>query len=156
MVKSENHIQFLIEGCLKGNRSHQRELYELFYGYGLKIALRCAQNREEATEMLNDAFLKIFTKIHQYLGLGYGAVTSLPYEVDYEFKNGSLGTVWEISQKINKRVTQWDFLLFDVGFEKRIAKYYRWQIGANYRLKLSNKNQSYKLLGLKTGVLFDF
>ena len=66
MVKSENHIQFLIAGCLKGNSSHQRELYELFYGYGLKIALRYAQNREEATEMLNDAFLKIFTKIHQY------------------------------------------------------------------------------------------
>ena len=95
-------------------------------------------------------------RLQPYLGLGYGAVTLLPYEVDYEFKNGSLGTVWEITQKINKQVTQWGFLLFDVGFEKRISQHYRWQIGANYRLKLSNKNQSYKLLGLKTGVLFDF
>ena len=95
-------------------------------------------------------------RLQPYLGLGYGAVTSLPYEVDYEFKNSSLGTVWEISQKINKRVTQWDFLLFDVGFEKRISQHYRWQIGANYRLKLSNSAQSYRLFGLKTGIFYDF
>ena len=95
-------------------------------------------------------------RLQPYLGLGYGAVTLLPYEVDYEFKNGSLGTVWEITQKINKQVTQWGFLLFDVGFEKRIAQHYRWQIGANYRLKLSNSAQSYRLFGLKTGIFYDF
>ena len=66
MAVNDNHIQFLIAGCLKGNRLQQRELYEQFYGYGLKIALRYAQNREEATEILNDAFLKIFNKMHQY------------------------------------------------------------------------------------------
>ena len=66
MAKSENHIKILIDGCLKGNRFHQRELYECFYGYGLKIALRYAQNREEGTEILNDAFLKVFNKIHQF------------------------------------------------------------------------------------------
>ena len=66
MAVNDYHIQFLIAGCLKGNRLQQRELYEQFYGYGLKIALRYAQNREEATEILNDAFLKIFNKMHQY------------------------------------------------------------------------------------------
>ncbi len=66
MSNEENHINSLITGCLKNNRQQQRALYELFYGYGLKIAFRYAQNREEATEILNDAFLKVFNKIHQY------------------------------------------------------------------------------------------
>ena len=91
-----------------------------------------------------------------YIGVGYGAVTSLSYEVDYEFKNGSLGTVWEVSQRIKKQNTQWGFLLFEAGFEKRISKHYLWQLGANYRLKLSNPSQTYRLLGVKTGILFDF
>ena len=91
-----------------------------------------------------------------YFGVGYGAVTSLPYEVDYEFKNTSLGTVWEFSQKIKKQDTQWGFLMFDGGFETRLSRQYRWQIGGNYRINLSKTNYSYRLLSLKTGVLFDF
>ena len=91
-----------------------------------------------------------------YVGVGYGATTTLPYEVSYEFKNNSLGTVWEISQSIKKQDTQWGFLLFDAGFEKRFSEHYRWQFGANYRLKLSNSNQSYRLFGLNSGILFDF
>ena len=95
-------------------------------------------------------------RVQPYIGLGFGAVTSLPYEIDYEFKNGGLGTVWEISQKINKQDTRWGYLLFDVGFEKRLSKQYRWQIGANYRLELAPTAPSYRLLGIKTGLLFDF
>ena len=91
-----------------------------------------------------------------YLGIGFGAVTSLPYEVDYEFKNNSLGTVWEISQTIKKQSTQGGFILLDAGFEKRLSKQFSWQVGLNYRLKLSNSTQSYRLLGIKTGFLFDF
>lgn len=91
-----------------------------------------------------------------YFGLGYGAVTSLPYEVSYEFKNGSLGTVWEVSQIVKKQRTDWGFLLLQAGFEKQLSARYRWQLGADYRLKLSNSTQFYRLLGIKTGVLLDF
>jgi hypothetical protein len=91
-----------------------------------------------------------------YLGLGFGAVKSLPYEVDYEFKNNSLGTVWEISQTIKKQDIQGGFVLLDAGFEKPLSAHYRWQLGANYRLKLSNMAQTYRLFGVKTGILFNF
>ena len=58
-MKTENEKQFiqLIDGCQRGNLNSQRSLYEQFYGYGLSIALRYAYNREEAVEILNDAFL---------------------------------------------------------------------------------------------------
>ncbi len=92
-----------------------------------------------------------------YLSLGFGAVTLLPYEVGYEFKNNSLGTVWDIDQTVNQKGTQVGFLIFDGGLEKRLSKQYRWQFGANYRLNLlSNGVQKHKLLGIKSGIMFDF
>ena len=92
-----------------------------------------------------------------YLGVGFGAVTSLPYEVGYEFKNNSLGTVWDVDLKVQKKGTQWGFLLFDAGFEKRLSKQYRWKIGADYRVNLSaNGLQSQRILGIKSGISFDF
>ncbi len=92
-----------------------------------------------------------------HIGLGLGAVTSLPYEVGYEFKNTALGTVWDIDQTVYRNTTKWGFLMFDAGIEKRLSKQYRWQLGMNYRINLSaNTLQNHKLLGLKTGILYDF
>ena len=92
-----------------------------------------------------------------YIGLGFGAVTLLPYEVAYEFKNSPLGTVWDVDLKVKRQGTQWGFLLFDAGFEKRLSKQYRWQIGADYRVNLSAKSlQSQRILGIKSGISFDF
>lgn len=92
-----------------------------------------------------------------YFGLGFGAVTSLPYEVGYEFKNSSLGTVLDIDQIVKRHGTQWGFLLFDVGFEKRLSQKYRWQIGADYRVNLTTSDlQRHKLLGIKSGIMYNF
>ncbi len=67
-MNAENDKIFiqLIEGCRRGNLNSQRRLYELYYGYGLSIALRYARNREEAVEILNDTFLKVFSKLDFY------------------------------------------------------------------------------------------
>ncbi len=55
-----------MEGCRRGNRNSQRKLYEHFYGYGMNISLRYGKNREEALEILNDAFLKALTNLDKY------------------------------------------------------------------------------------------
>ena len=66
MAKDIINVPFLIKGCREGNRSSQLRLYEHFYGYGMGICLRYCKNREEALEVLNDGFLKAFTKIELY------------------------------------------------------------------------------------------
>lgn len=38
----------------------------MFYAYGMSIALRYAESRDEAAEILNDAFMKVFTNIKDY------------------------------------------------------------------------------------------
>ncbi len=91
-----------------------------------------------------------------YLGVGFGATTLLPYEVGYEFKNNALGTVWDIDLKVKQQGTQFGFLLLDGGIEKRLSNQYRWQLGASYRLKLASDVQKYRVLSLRTGILFDF
>ncbi len=65
MTKDEQ-LAFIIEGCRRGEERSQMELYRQYYSYGMGICLRYARKRELAVEMLNDGFLKVFTKIGQY------------------------------------------------------------------------------------------
>lgn len=60
------NLDLIIEGCRQGNRLSQNKLYQYFYGYGLSICLRYAKDREQAVEMFNDGFVKIFSKLDQY------------------------------------------------------------------------------------------
>ena len=56
----------LIEGCKKKDRESQRMLYKHYFGYAMSICIRYARDKEEAQEILNDGFMKVFTKIHLY------------------------------------------------------------------------------------------
>jgi RNA polymerase sigma factor (sigma-70 family) len=56
----------LLAGCLRGDRRSQERLYRQFYGFAMAIGLRYTQNRDEALEVVNDGFLKVFTHLGQY------------------------------------------------------------------------------------------
>lgn len=64
MTKDE--LQNVINGCRVGNRLSQKALYRQFFRYGMNLCNRYAHSKEEAEEMLNDAFLRIFMKIDMY------------------------------------------------------------------------------------------
>ena len=70
-MKDKNNPNFLsnlLDGCLKGQSSSRKLLYQHYYSYGLTVCLHYAKNREEAEEILNDGFVKVFSKIKQYKG----------------------------------------------------------------------------------------
>lgn len=56
----------LILGCEKGDAKSQELLYRTYYSYAMSICLSYASHREEASEILNEAFFKVFKKIHTY------------------------------------------------------------------------------------------
>jgi RNA polymerase sigma-70 factor (ECF subfamily) len=56
----------LLAGCLRNQRKSQELLYRQFYGYAMSVCLRYAHTRETALEVLNDGFLKVFTRLDQY------------------------------------------------------------------------------------------
>ena len=62
----QNSLKHIIEACLRNKREGQRQLYQRYYSFGLNICLRYARNRDEAKEMLNDGFLKVFRKLDRY------------------------------------------------------------------------------------------
>lgn len=63
---SDHTFHLLLDDCQRGSRTSQRELYRQFYAYGMNVCLHYSKNREEAQEVLNDGFLKIFLKLGQY------------------------------------------------------------------------------------------
>ena len=60
----------LVEQCRGQSRSAQKALYELYSGKMLTICLRYLKNEDDAMEVLNNAFLKVFSKITQYKSEG--------------------------------------------------------------------------------------
>jgi len=44
----------------------RKELYKAFYGFSMGICLRYAGNRDEAAEVMNQGFFKVFTHIESY------------------------------------------------------------------------------------------
>ena len=53
----------LIGACRKGDLSAQRNLYAHYYRYAMGVALRFCSTREDAMEVVNDSFLKVFVKL---------------------------------------------------------------------------------------------
>lgn len=60
----------LIKGCRKGDRLAQKELYEKFSRKMMGVCLRYANDRETARDLLQDGFVKVYTNIDSYSGMG--------------------------------------------------------------------------------------
>ncbi len=58
--------QQLIKGCIQRNVDCQRMLFEQYAGRMMTICLRYSCDRPEAEDMLQEAFIKIFSHIGQY------------------------------------------------------------------------------------------
>ena len=56
----------LIEGCLQGDRKMQLLLYERFSAKMYGVCLRYAANTDEAEDILQEGFIKVFKKIGSF------------------------------------------------------------------------------------------
>jgi RNA polymerase sigma factor (sigma-70 family) len=56
----------LIQACRKQKPQAQRELYNRFAPVMLPVCYRYARNREEAEDILQEGFIKVFQKIHKF------------------------------------------------------------------------------------------
>ncbi|MEZ4908182.1 MAG: RNA polymerase sigma factor [Saprospiraceae bacterium] len=69
----ETNIKLLIEQIKSSNVKAEYKLFELYYSYVKSICLRYSNNEDDADEMLNDSFLRVFKYIDRY-------------DPDYDFK----------------------------------------------------------------------
>lgn len=63
-------MQQLIEGCLKGDRRSQHAVYKLFYGKMKAVCLRYTKDSDEAMDVLQEGFIKVFQNMDRYSGAG--------------------------------------------------------------------------------------
>lgn len=56
----ENNLEVILSGCKQGNPAWQKVLYERYYGYVFTICIRYASTREDASQILNDGFMRVF------------------------------------------------------------------------------------------------
>lgn len=63
---STDELHTHIRGCTLNERESQRKIYSSFYGYAMSICQRYTSNPDDATEILNDGFLKVFVEMYRF------------------------------------------------------------------------------------------
>ena len=56
----------IIRGCVRNKRGAQKELYQHFYSFAMSICMRYAKDRDDAVEMMNDAYMRVFQNIKRF------------------------------------------------------------------------------------------
>lgn len=62
--------QSILAGCLNNDPSSQRELYNRYSPKMLSVCYRFANSREDAEDMLQEGFIKVFTQMHTFQNKG--------------------------------------------------------------------------------------
>jgi len=60
----------LIKSCIKGDLKAQRELFEMFAPKMLGVCLRYSKSKEQAEDVVQDGFIKVFNNLAKFSGAG--------------------------------------------------------------------------------------
>ena len=66
MEGAERVFAGLVEGCISGERRSQQRVYELFYGKMMAVCLRYTKNHDQAKDILQDGFIKVFRSMEKF------------------------------------------------------------------------------------------
>jgi RNA polymerase sigma-70 factor (ECF subfamily) len=58
-------IEIIIQGCIRKSERHQEMLYKKYFGYALSVATLYSSQRNDAIEIVDDSFLKVFSEIER-------------------------------------------------------------------------------------------
>ena len=68
MTAENFDITSLIEGCKNNDRKSQQFIYNKFYGKMMGVALRYFKDYDTASDVVQESFIKAFSKINQFEG----------------------------------------------------------------------------------------
>jgi RNA polymerase sigma factor (sigma-70 family) len=66
LFKEPDNIKEILDGCKRDDRRAQELLYKSFYRAMVTLCLRYTKNDQDAVEVLNNGFLKVFKNIQRY------------------------------------------------------------------------------------------
>ncbi|MBU0488728.1 MAG: sigma-70 family RNA polymerase sigma factor [Bacteroidetes bacterium] len=65
-LMENSNLENLIRSCIKGDRKCQKAFFKMFYGKMLAVCLRYAKDTEEARDICQDGFIKVFANLENY------------------------------------------------------------------------------------------
>ena len=68
MKRNSPSVKGLVLDCQNGLASSKEKLYKTFYGYVMAVIIRYVNTADDAQELVNDAFMKIFNHIDGFKG----------------------------------------------------------------------------------------
>ena len=70
MTTVDNRLQTIWEGCLRNDRKQQELLYKVLAPKMLAVCMRYAKDKDEAQDILQEGFIKMFKNMSNYRGEG--------------------------------------------------------------------------------------
>jgi RNA polymerase sigma-70 factor (ECF subfamily) len=67
---AEDRLMTIWEGCLQNDRKQQEQLYRLLAPKMLAVCMRYATDKDEAQDILQEGFIKMFRNMNNYRGDG--------------------------------------------------------------------------------------
>ena len=63
---NSDQLELLVNGCVRNNRKSQEAIYKMFYGKMMAVCKRYTRNEDQAKDILQDGFIKVFKNIEKF------------------------------------------------------------------------------------------
>ncbi len=107
-LSANSSDELLMNECVQENRLAQKYLYQKYYGKMLGIPLRYTNSREEAIEVLNSAFMKVFESLkdHEKITNLAGWIARIVYRtaIDHIRRNISYKNIFDFNYEKEQAV----------------------------------------------------
>lgn len=105
----------IIEGCIAGKRNAQHQLYNKYSPGMLGVCLRYCRTLEDAEDVLQDGFIKVFKSMKSYRGEGSlgswiksiminTALTQIKKNLNFTFERGGLTEIDDLEDQIQDEI----------------------------------------------------
>lgn len=65
-LSDQDILHNIVKKCVNGDRKAQKELYKMFYSKMMNVCYRYSKKPEDAEDLLQDGFVKVFTNLKRY------------------------------------------------------------------------------------------
>lgn len=138
-MEYKNIHKDVVEGCKKGDRKSQQQLYQLYSRAMYNICFRMFNNQADAEDLLQNSFVDVFTKLHYFrFDSSIGAwIKRIVINNCINYLKKKRLALTDIGDRefaaINEEVTDWDEVEFSVKKVQQAIE----QLPEGYRVVLS-------------------
>jgi RNA polymerase sigma factor (sigma-70 family) len=127
LFKKSNHTiseSDLIAGCIAGDRVMQEELYNRFAPKMYAVCLRYANNSDDAQDLLQEGFIKVYKNIHRFRAEGSfeGWIRRVFINSSIEHLRKKSAKLMTVTEKEEGTIEDTDISALDTMAEKDIIK----------------------------------